>query len=124
MVLFHWGIETDESTLRTCCKTTNQGTRASEVVACAQQYGLQVEEIREATWEKLSEWLSEGIYPIALINLFPLHALWINHAVVIEAINEETVTYLDPIFDRKSSPRPQFEQAWEMNRKRAIIIQQ
>ncbi|NUM43111.1 MAG: C39 family peptidase [Anaerolineales bacterium] len=122
MVLFHWGIESDESMLRLCCKTTQQGTRASEVVACARQYNLSAEELRDVPWQKLQAWLSEGIYPIALLNLYPLHALWVNHAVVLENIHEDMVDYLDPIFGRKSSPRAPFEQAWEMNRKRAILI--
>ncbi len=75
MVLAHWGIVEEEATLRVCCQTTEQGTRASEAVACAQKYGLQADELRDVQWTDVRGMLAAEIYPIALLNLLPLHAL-------------------------------------------------
>lgn len=124
MVLSHWGINEDEPKLRDGCKTTHQGTRASDVVACAREYGLQAGEYRDTGLEDISGWLSQNIYPILLINLFPLNALWVTHAVVVIEINDDFISYLDPIFGQKSASFSVFEQAWRMNRRRAIVIWQ
>ncbi|MBI5052515.1 MAG: hypothetical protein HZB52_04525 [Chloroflexi bacterium] len=47
MVMAHFDISIEESELRECCKTTEQGTLAREAVKCAQQHGLNAKEIRE-----------------------------------------------------------------------------
>lgn len=44
------------------------------------------------------------------------------HAVVMESVGEETIIYLDPIYGRKSAAVVSFDQAWAMNRRRAIVV--
>jgi len=122
MVLAHWGIIADEATLRACCRTTKQGTRANDAITCAQKYGLQADELRDAQWADVRELLAAEIYPIALLNLYPLNMLWVMHAVVVESVAEETIVYLDPIYGRKSATVVSFDQAWAMNRRRAIVV--
>jgi ABC-type bacteriocin/lantibiotic exporter with double-glycine peptidase domain len=116
MLLSHFDIQATEAELRACCQTTEQGTLAREAVSClTQQYGLQAKEWHNAQWAELQTILTEGSYPITLINLFPLKALWVMHAVVIESIRDEQVFYLDPIYGEQAADLISFEQAWEMN---------
>ncbi|MBS1253065.1 MAG: hypothetical protein MAG451_02110 [Anaerolineales bacterium] len=122
MVMAHWGIEVDEATLRECCKTDGLGTVARDAVACTRRYGLRAEELRKATWDDLRRWLADGLYPILLVNLFPLDALWVFHAVVVETVTDELVTYLDPAQGQRIAEVRAFEQAWQMNRRRAIVV--
>jgi ABC-type bacteriocin/lantibiotic exporter with double-glycine peptidase domain len=122
MVMAYWGIEVDEATLRACCQTDRLGTIAKDAVACARGYGFKAEEIREATWDDLNDWLTEGLYPILLLNLFPLDALWVYHAVIVETITDDRVIYLDPAQGPRTAEASAFEQAWQMNRRRAIIV--
>lgn len=122
MVLNHWGVTESEVVLRECCRTTEQGSLGSDVVSCAEKYGLSAYEAVGAGWQELISWQDQGIYPIVLLNLFPLKALWVRHAVVIESAIEDTVTYLDPTYGRQVASRVSFEQAWAMNRNRAIVI--
>lgn len=122
MVMAYWGIEVDEATLRDCCKTDWLGTAAEDAVACARRYGLWAEEVREASWDDLRRWLTDGLYPILLLNLFPLDALWVFHAVVVETVTDELVTYLDPVQGPRTVEVVAFQQAWRMNRRRAIVV--
>ena len=124
MVLAHSGILVDEATLRAGCKTTESGTRAQDAAACARQYGFEAEEVSNARWQELEEWLAAGIYPIILLNLFPLRLLWVKHAVIAESADQDRVTYLDPIYGRQEAEITVFDQAWAMNRYRAILVKQ
>ncbi|MBI5714764.1 MAG: C39 family peptidase [Chloroflexi bacterium] len=123
MVMAHFDISIEESELRECCKTTEQGTLAREAVKCAQQHGLNAKEMRDVSWDDAKEILAhQTTYPIALINLFPIKALWVMHAVVIESIDDDLIAYLDPIYGKQSVNIISFGQAWEMNGRRAIVI--
>ena len=123
MVLNHWGIIVVEESLRACCQHTNQGTVARHAITCAKSYGLLAEERRRTTWSEMTTFLQQDIYPIMLLNLFPLKAHWVRHAVVLESIENQTIHYLDPIYGHSTAPQSAFDQAWLMNRRRAIIIQ-
>ena len=122
MVFAHYDIIVDETTLYVCCRTTMQGTRASDAVACARSYGLLADERREVQWNDVRMALSAGIYPIIMLNLFPLAALWVMHAVVLQAFDEQHVHYLDPVYGAKSADIIAFDQAWTMKQRRAIVI--
>lgn len=123
MVLAQLGTVVEESVLRECCGTTERGTQADEVVACAQQYGFTAEQQRGGTLDDLSQWLNNGVYPIVLLNLFPLAALWRMHAVVVIAVDGNEVHYLDPARGQRMDALVAFEQAWLMNLYRAIVVQ-
>jgi ABC-type bacteriocin/lantibiotic exporter with double-glycine peptidase domain len=123
MVFTHFNIAAQESELRECCKTTEQGTLARKAVMCAEQHGLKAKEMRDVSWDDAKALLTQqATYPIALINLFPIKALWAMHAVVLESIDDDLVAYLDPIYGKQSVNIISFDQAWEMNGRRAIVI--
>ncbi|MBI4770970.1 MAG: C39 family peptidase [Chloroflexi bacterium] len=123
MVLAHFGTAMDEAVLRECCRNTGTGTRADDAAACARRYGFRAEHLRRNRIEDLRDWLAGGYYPIALLNLFPLTAHWVLHAVVVIALDAERVTYLDPARGRRADSLVAFEQAWQMNLARVLLIQ-
>ena len=55
MMLAHFNISIEESELRECCKTTEQGTLAREAVECAQQHRLNAKEVRDVSWDDAKE---------------------------------------------------------------------
>jgi ABC-type bacteriocin/lantibiotic exporter with double-glycine peptidase domain len=122
MVLAHYGIVLEEAELRACCQTTFLGTAFPDASACARRYGLFTKEIAQASWQDLQEWLANSIYPILSVNLFPLEARWAAHAVVVETVSDDRVTYLDPLIGRRDAARPPFTQAWHMRRGKALLI--
>ncbi len=122
MVLAYRGIEAEEAALRECCQTTRLGTTFPDAAKCARGFGLPVDEVRDATWSDLQSWLSNDIYPILSVNLFPLEARWAAHAVVVEQADEQEIVYLDPLFGRRVTDRIPFEQAWQMRRSKAMLI--
>jgi len=122
MIMADMGIVVDEATLREGCKSDRLGTTAKNAVACAQSYGLQAFAATDVTNEKLLDLLADDDYPIVYLNLFPIETLWVTHAVVVESIADDIVTYMDPITGRRDTMMVTFEQAWQMSKRQAIVI--
>jgi ABC-type bacteriocin/lantibiotic exporter with double-glycine peptidase domain len=123
MVMAHFGISfVKESDLYECCQTSQIGTHADDVVACARYHGLNATHFRQCQVSDLQSWLAEGLYPIALINTYPLIARWCNHAVVVTTVGDEAIEYLDPARERQQSSVVSFLQAWQMNGNRVILV--
>lgn len=119
----HCGITVaSESDLYECCQTSAIGTHADDAVACARRYGLNADHFRQCQASDLQSWLSDGYYPITLINTYPLIARWCMHAVVVTGIENGIVEFLDPARGEKQSPMVAFLQAWQMNANRAILV--
>lgn len=122
MVMANLGIIVDEDALRACCGTDRLGTTAQAAVDCATRHGLQASVDSVATLADLNSYVDRLIYPIVYANMFPLDGLWVLHAVVVEAITHDEITFLDPMVGRRHAPTSVFEQAWQMGRRRTIII--
>jgi ABC-type bacteriocin/lantibiotic exporter with double-glycine peptidase domain len=122
MVMAYWGIEVDEPSLHECCQSTVSGTRAEDAVDCARQYGFSAEHRRNNEMDALAQWLEKGVFPIVLLNMFPIDALWRMHAVVVIGAGEDSVHFLDPVGGERVTSHLAFEQAWRMNLGRAVII--
>lgn len=118
----HLGIIVDEDSLRACCGTDRLGTTAQAAVDCATRYGLQASVDSVATLAELNSYVDRRIYPIVYVNMFPLDGLWVLHAVVVEAVTNNEITFLDPMVGRRHAPASAFEQAWQMGRRRTLII--
>ena len=122
MVLAHFDVEANEDELRRRAYTTHLGTSASDAVACVKSYGLQAEEIRDATLGNLREWPGRNLFPILFIDLRPIYGEVGRHAIVAEAISETQLTYLDPLSGPRTSQLGTLEQAWSLASHRAILI--
>ncbi len=122
MVLAYWGVELTESYLRDCCLTTSLGTSFIDAASCIRQLDLKADSITNATISDLRLWLVDGYFPVVSLNLFPLTTKWAAHAVVVVAVGESTVTYLDPLWGQRTSDLVPFEQAWQMRRGKALLV--
>jgi ABC-type bacteriocin/lantibiotic exporter with double-glycine peptidase domain len=122
MVLAHWGIIVDEAALRECCRTATVGTRADDVVACAGSYGFDAQHVRDCNLGDLRRWLATDALPIILLNVFPIDLVWRMHAVVVTGLEGNAVQFLDPVQGQRTAELAAFEQAWQMNLNRAILI--
>jgi predicted double-glycine peptidase len=56
------------------------------------------------------------------LNLYPIETRWSFHAVVIKSVSETNVVYLDPLSGNKQANQTAFEQAWQMRRGKALLI--
>lgn len=124
MVLAAYGKRfSREADLYVCCQTTIAGTLADDVVNCVQRYGFMGQHLKHCSIETMSQWLNQTLYPIALINLFPLTVQWSRHAVVVIGITDTHIHYLDPARGARMDDRTAFIQAWSMNSSRVILIE-
>jgi len=122
MVLAYWGVELAEAYLRDCCSTTSLGTRFVDAAECIRQLDLKADNITNATMSDLRLWLADGCFPVVSLNLFPLTTKWAAHAVVVVAMSESAVTYLDPLWGQRTSDLIPFEQAWQMRRGKVLLV--
>ncbi|MEW5767288.1 MAG: cysteine peptidase family C39 domain-containing protein [bacterium] len=121
MILSFYGIEEDEKTLRNRCGTTELGTYAQNIAACAQDFGFQAS-AASLDVARLKDLLRRGIFPIVYVNVFPLEQIFCTHAMVIEHITESEVLVLDPMDGRRLLSIKKFQKAWEMTGHLAIVI--
>ena len=122
MILADVGILVDEETLRNCCNTDRLGTTAQDTVSCVERYGLKARSVTEYNLSQLQGWLNDDHYLIIYLNLYPLDAIWVTHAVVVEVMDEEYVTIMDPMQGRRDELLPAFAQAWQMARGQGILV--
>ena len=122
MVMAQLGVTVDEATLRDCCKTDRMGTTVKDCVNCAQRYGFHAFAAVDVTNDQLLHWLADRYYPIIYLNLFPLDTIWVTHAVIVETIDNQVVTFVDPIAGRRQATTTAFEQAWQMTKGQVIVI--
>jgi hypothetical protein len=123
MLLVHQGIHIErEADLYDCCRSTVTGTHLDDAVACIQQYSFEASHLRRCQLTDIQGWLAEGLYPIVLLNMFPLIARWTMHTVVLTMIEGDIVHYLDPARGQRSDNLVAFEQARLMSGQRVILI--
>jgi len=112
MVLAYLGTEVDEDTVREQSYTTLWGTSTRDAAACAHGYGLEAVWVQEAGPDDLVRWLEADLFPILVARLVHL-GQWSKHAVVVEALSDDQLTYLDPADgQRHSMDRTVLEKAW------------
>ena len=122
MVMVHLGVEVDEDTLRERSYTTLWGTSITDAAACACAYGLTAAWTEEAGGDDLAHWLEEGLFPILVVRLTHLgHRS--KHAVVVEEMAGDQLTYIDPADGRRHTiKRETLEQAWQLAGSEAVLI--
>lgn len=121
MVLSVYGIKISEEELREKCKTTEIGTSAEDMVFCATEFGLEAE-IVYLTLPELKKILSDPIYPIVFINLFPINNIISTHAVIIVRIKNGEVEIIDPLEGEQTLDLTKFAESWRICRGIAILI--
>jgi ABC-type bacteriocin/lantibiotic exporter with double-glycine peptidase domain len=96
MVLAGLGVIISEADLCLLCDCTLLGTDAFQAVEAVRKLGLIRTSKYNLAMDGLSEVLADTIYPIVYLNLLPIDQEWGTHAMVVIAIDDATVTVLDP----------------------------
>jgi ABC-type bacteriocin/lantibiotic exporter with double-glycine peptidase domain len=67
--------------------------------------------------------LNAGCYPIVFLNLLPIDGVNDPHAMVVTAVDDDSVHVYDPIQGERLLPRSTFDTAWAMMRNLVILVQ-
>jgi ABC-type bacteriocin/lantibiotic exporter with double-glycine peptidase domain len=122
MVLAAKGYMMSELALRECCNCTFLGTNALKAIDALQIMGFSKSSKGTLLLPELIEELKAGLYPIVFVNMLPIDGFNDSHAMVVTAINDESVNLCDPLQGQRLLPRSTFDAAWAMMRNLAILV--
>ena len=104
MVLAHYGMWVPLEKLRAECGVNRDGSKASNVVRCANARGMEAQGFTFAVDE---------ILEMADDDIFPLIIHWeFNHFVVLEGIIDDTAYLNDPAMGRRTVPLSEFRTSY------------
>jgi ATP-binding cassette subfamily B protein len=122
MVLEYYGHVVSESELRKQCECDDEGTYPSKVVEVAHLYGLDLSSrVLDLQLNQLKEKLSDGLFPIVMLELFTGQVRFIHSVVVVE-ITKTHVHMLDPTTKERTMDVDEFKRTW-LTRNGTIIIE-
>lgn len=125
MVLSASGVYIDEPQLRHLTDCSPLGTEAFQLIEVARQFGfLSSRKYTLASLDDLASLVEEGVFPIVYVDMWPLRGGLSGqyHALVVVAIDPESVTVLDPQVGERSIPREDFQTAWAEMRFLTMVI--
>jgi len=125
MVLSAFGINQTEAELRALTDCTPFGTQAFQIVDAARKFGLtSSRKCTLASVDELGELVSEGMFPIVYVDLWPLRGGQSGqyHSLVVIAVESQGVTVLDPLAGEEEMSGEDFDTAWAQMRRLAILI--
>jgi ABC-type bacteriocin/lantibiotic exporter with double-glycine peptidase domain len=125
MVLATLGIQLDEAQLRDLTDCSPLGTDAFQLIGAARHLGLTTSrKYTLETLEELTALIEEGVFPIVYVDMWPLRGglSGQNHALVVIAVDLETVSVLDPLVGERNIPREDFQIAWAEMRFLTLVI--
>jgi ABC-type bacteriocin/lantibiotic exporter with double-glycine peptidase domain len=123
MVMAVFGVEVSEVELRQACDCTPVfGTNSFQAVLAARQLGFPGSFKANLTPEDLADLLAEGLFPVALVNLYPLTGQDNRHALVLVEVSEQQVQVHDPLQGPISLDTSTFLSMWQLTRNLAVII--
>lgn len=122
MVLAGFGLSISEEKLRQMCDCTIFGTEALQAVEAARQLGFVETSKTNLTLLQLHSLVETSINPIVYVELMPIDQIWGIHALVVEKINSNFVTVLDPLKGERSINKAVFEAAYRLTKGLTIIV--
>jgi ABC-type bacteriocin/lantibiotic exporter with double-glycine peptidase domain len=123
MVLAAKGYVVSESVLRERCDCTFLGTDALTAVDALRAMGFSNSCKCTLRLTELMMELNAGCYPIVFLNLLPIDGVNDPHAMVVTAIDDDSVNVYDPLQGERLLPRSTFDTAWAMMRNLVILVQ-
>ena len=125
MVLSAHGVDVDEARLRQMSDCTPLGTGALQLIDAARQLGFTAgRKYTLSTLNELAGLTEAGACPIVYVDLWPLKGGLSGqfHALVVLAVEPETVVVLDPLEGERRIHREAFMRAWGEMRFLTIVI--
>jgi ABC-type bacteriocin/lantibiotic exporter with double-glycine peptidase domain len=121
ILLEYQGVKVSEAELREKCKTTELGTYAKDLMACARNFGFEAS-LEYLTVDQLKSLVDGGVYPIAYINMFPTSYIPYTHAVIIESLEGNQLLIVDPLDGPREIKLANFLEGWDVFGNMAIVI--
>ena len=124
MVLGSFGLDITEGELRQKCDCTPySGTDALRAVDVVRQLGFAGTAKHTLRLEQLVTALTDGHHPIVFVDLSPIDAIQVVHAMVVVGASHHQIVVLDPLKGERSLPIQAFSTAWAMRHNLAIIVE-
>jgi ABC-type bacteriocin/lantibiotic exporter with double-glycine peptidase domain len=123
MVLAAKGYVVSELVLRERCDCTFLGTDALTAVDALRAMGFSNSSKCTLRLTELMMDLNAGCYPIVFLNLLPIDGVNDPHAMVVTAVDDDSVYVYDPLQGERLLPRSTFDTAWAMMRNLVILVQ-
>ncbi len=124
MVLADKGYIVSEFVLRERCDCTFLGTDALTAVDALRAMGFSNSSKCTLLLTELMMELNAGCYPIVFLNLLPIDGVNNPHAMVVTAVDDDSVNVYDPLQGERLLPRSTFDTAWAMMRSLVILVQE
>ncbi len=123
-MLSSYGFEISEAELRILCDCTPLGTDPLPSVDAARKLGFSDTRVYTLTLDQLAVLVKDEIYPYVEVNMGPIDGVKTAHALVVLAVDEETVTVHDPWQEKgeRILPVNNFVAAWKMRSNMAVIV--
>ena len=122
MILEYFGRNVEESELRKCCKTTELGTYADDVISCARELGFSAEKTCLAVGD-LKKLTEKSVFPIVYVNTYFLNEIFATHAIIVEDVTDEEVSVIDPAEGRKKISLEIFKRIWDFCNNLTVVIE-
>lgn len=123
MVISGFGLEVDEAELCQLCDCTFDGTSALKAMDAARTLGFTNSTKQTLTINEPEAIVASGQYPIVFVDMTPIDAGYVAHALVVISLSDLTVQVIDPEKGERFLPRPKFIEGWEYRHRLAIIIE-
>ena len=123
MVFASHGVNLREDEIRMACDCTSLGTRALNAVDAARSFGFARTGKHTLSFDELADLIRTGKPPIVFISLKPIAGVRETHAVVVIALNDSSVTLLDPVSGERTIAAQVFRAAWASRYSLAMVVE-
>jgi ABC-type bacteriocin/lantibiotic exporter with double-glycine peptidase domain len=123
MVISGFGLEVDESELRYLCDCTFDGTSALKAMDAARALGFTNTTKQTLTINELETIVAGGQYPIVFVDMTPIDAGYVAHALVVISVSDLIVQVIDPEKGERFLSRQKFHEGWKNRHRLAIIVE-
>ena len=123
MVFASYGVNLREDEICAACDCTFLGTAAVSAVDAARTFGFLKTAKHTLSFDELADLIEAGKPPIAFVSLKPIDGVRETHAVVVIALDDASVTLLDPMKGERTIAAQVFGAAWASRHNLTIVVE-
>jgi ABC-type bacteriocin/lantibiotic exporter with double-glycine peptidase domain len=123
MVFASYGVNLEEDEIRAVCDSTSFGTGALNAVDAARLFGFPRSAKHTLSFDELADLIEDDKPVIVFVSLKPIDGVRETHAVVVIAMNNASVTVLDPVTGERTIAAHVFRAAWASRYNLAILVE-